>query len=433
MKNGKTIFDRGSLPPGTSYANTLAEKSFSINMKHLLLILGFLLAGSSHAQLPVPNSWVKKSDFTGLKRERSVAFTVNGVAFIGTGVDTAEIVRKDFWRYDDLTDSWTQVADLPGSERRNAIGFGIGDYGYVTTGMNKASATDIGATKLNDNWRYEPATNIWTQVAGFPGNNGQGMYFGACFVIDDKAFIVGGKHGPNNYTSAMYMYDPAQDLWYLAASFPGGVRYQLSALSIDGKGYVGLGTDQDLYRQDWWEYKLETNSWAQRADLPGSARASAVTFTIGQRGYVCMGTNGGMLDDLWEYNPYSNSWSSRAPYGGSPRKNAIAFVLGSRAYVGTGKGISGKKQSVHEYHPMQSLGLDEETLEVSVYPNPATDFVRVKSDITPDALDLFDMNGQKVLSATKTNELNVQNLDPGNYRLAISKDHLTACKSILIR
>lgn len=403
-------------------------------MKALLLIGSICLSTIGFGQTqPIPNSWVKKSDFTGLKRERAVAFTINGVGYIGTGVDTAEVVRKDLWRYDDLTDSWTQMADLPGSERRNAVGFAIGDYGYITTGINTANATDAGALKQNDNWRYDPSTNSWTSMAAFPGNNGNGMYFGACFVVNDQAFVVGGKHGPNNYTSNMYMYDPAQDLWYQAANFPGGLRYQLSALAVGDKGYVGLGTDQDLYRKDWWEYKPSTNTWAQRSDLPGSARASAVTFTVGDRGYVCMGTNGGMLDDLWEFNPFDNSWSVRAPYGGSPRKNAAAFVLGSRAYVGTGKGVSGKKQSMHEYHPLQTLGLDNQTLEIAVYPNPSSDYIHVQSTSQPENIILISMLGEVVRSAENTDILTVNDIPPGPYQLRVIQGNKTANTSITIQ
>lgn len=406
-------------------------------MKQVLLILFLAVTSFGFGQTPpppppVPNSWIKKADFTGLKRERAVAFAINGVGYIGTGVDTAETVLKDLWRYNNATDSWTQMADIPGSERRNAVGFSIGDYGYITTGINTANATDIGATKLNDNWRYDPSSNSWSVMSPFPGNNGAGMYFGACFVLDDEAFVVGGKHGPNNYTPNMYMYNPAQDLWYLAADFPGGVRYQLSALAVDGKGFVGLGTDQDLYRKDWWEYKRTTNTWAQRADLPASARASAVTFTIKDRGYVCMGTNGGMLGDLWEYNPFDNSWSVRAPYGGSARKNAVAFVLGSRAYVGTGKGVSGKKMSMHEYHPMWTLELDEQELEIAVYPNPTSDYIRVASKFQPETLTLINMMGEEIRTAANTDNLTVSDLPPGSYRLLVQSGNKSANSPITI-
>lgn len=405
-------------------------------MKQLILLCFVLIGTLGFGQTttpPVPNSWIKKNDFTGLKRERAVAFTVNGVGYVGTGVDTAEIVHKDLWRYDDFTDSWTQMADIPGSERRNAVAFGIGNYGYITTGINKANATDVGAMLQNDTWRYDPASNTWTVRASFPGNGGNGMYFGACFVVNDQAYVVAGKHGPNNYSAAMYKYDPALDSWSTAANFPGGVRYQLSALSVDGKGYVGLGTDQDLYRQDWWEYKPSTDTWAQRADLPASERASAVTFTIGERGYVCMGTNGGMLDDLWEYNPFDNTWSVRAPYGGSPRKNAVAFVLGSRAYVGTGKGVSGKKMSIHEYHPMQTLGLTENDMKVAVYPNPASEYIKVKSDLLPESIVIIDVNGREVRSVQNSDYLTLIDLPRGHYRVLVQRGNQTANTSLIIQ
>lgn len=406
-------------------------------MKYFVLLLIGCIANITYSQTsqtpPVPNSWIKKNDFTGLKRERAVAFTINGIGYIGTGVDTAEVVHKDLWRYDDLTDSWTQMADLPGSERRNAIGFAIGDFGYITCGMNTPNATDAGAQKQSDMWRYDPASNAWTAMANFPGNNGNGMYFGTSFVVDDLAYVVSGKHGPNNYTASMYRYDPGSDSWATMTPFPGGVRYQLSALSVAGKGFVGLGTDQDLYRRDWWEYKPSTDTWAERADLPASARASAVTFTIGERGYVCMGTNGGMLDDLWEYNPFDNNWTSRAPYGGSPRKNAVAFVLGSRAYVGTGKGESGKKQSMQEYHPMQTLGTESLELEVAVYPNPTRDFIYITSEFIPETIELYTMTGQKVRSGENTHVLNVENLPSGHYRLIATQGNKTANSPIIIQ
>ena len=71
------------------------------------------------------NYWTKKTDFTGLKRERAIAFTVDDFAYIGTGVDTAEFVHKDFWQYDPIVDVWVQVADLPGTARRNASAFSM--------------------------------------------------------------------------------------------------------------------------------------------------------------------------------------------------------------------------------------------------------------------------------------------------------------------
>lgn len=380
-----------------------------------------------------PNSWVKKADFGGLKRERAVAFTANGFGYVGTGVDTAEIVHNDFWKYDASNDTWAQVADMPGIVRRDAVAFAINEIGYVTTGINAVTSSEIGANKLADTWRYDPVLNSWTAAADFPGNGGQGIYFAAAFVVEGKGYVVGGKQGPNNYSSQTYRYDPTLDQWAIVAPFPGGVRYQLSAFAVDNKGYAGLGTDQDMYRYDWWEYKPSTNTWAQRADLPASSRSNAATFTIGSRGFVCTGSNGGVLGDLWEYNPFSNSWSVRATYGGTARKSAIAFVIGTSAYVGTGKGESGKKASMHQYYPMSTLGIDEMAFEVNVYPNPTSEKVFVKSDASIETLQLFDLNGRNVRSVKGQNHMTVADLSAGNYTLRIASNEAVIQKQLIIR
>lgn len=401
-------------------------------MKQLLLVLILFSGFFGYSQ--VPNSWTKRSDFGGLKRERAVAFSANGYGFVGTGIDTAENVLRDFWRYDALTDSWTQVADLPGTVRRDAVAFALNDFGYVTTGLNADESNEVGAMKLSDMWKYDPTANSWSVVASYPGNSGQGVYFAAAFVVEGYAYVVGGKWGPNSYSNELFRYDPVLDQWTALAAFPGGVRYQLSAFGIGDKGYVGLGTDQDLYRNDWWEYKPSTNTWAPRADLPASERANAATFTIDDRGFVCTGSNGGVLGDLWEYNPYSNTWISRAPYGGSARKSATAFVLDNRAYLGTGKGASGKKQSFYEYNPMWTLGTNEIAAEVRVYPNPASEVVNVQSNFPIDALRLMNLQGKVVKEVSQNESIAVHDLPSGVYILsAIQEDQIVSSQKIIIQ
>ena len=212
--------------------------------------------------------------------------------------------------------------------------FSINDKGYVGTGMTTPASTDPGAMKLSDFWEYSPTTNTWLQKASYPGGFGAGIYFATAFNIDSKGYICGGKRGPNNYSSQLWEYKPAQDIWTQMPSFPGGIRYQLSSFAIDFKAYVGLGTDQDMYRKDIWEFDASTNQWNAKADFPASERASATTFSLGQRGFVCTGSNGGVLDDLWEYNPFTDSWTVRASYGGSARKGAVGFTINGKSICG---------------------------------------------------------------------------------------------------
>ena len=401
-------------------------------MKHLLILilLSFPIIGYSQAG----NFWTKKNDFSGLKRERAVAFTIDGKAYVGTGVDTAEVVHKDFWEYDPFLDAWTQVADLPASVRRNAVGFSIGSLGYVGTGIDSASASAPFSQILKDFWSYDPTLNSWTQKADYPGGSGSGIYFATGFSIGNFGYICAGKRGPNNYLNQLWKYDPSTDQWTSGPPFPGGKRYQLSSFVIGDIAYVGLGTNQDIYTKDIWAFDGITETWSARADLPASERASAMTFVIGQKGYVCMGANGGYLDDLWEYNPFSDSWSVKASYGGSARKNGVGFSLHGKGYVGTGKGYSGKKQSMQEYTPTGFAGIDELEIEINVYPNPSSDFISVETQSASiDEVSIYNSAGKLVLKEKNVAQINVSQIHSGNYIVrAHSNNQVIAQQRLII-
>lgn len=382
--------------------------------KKLLVII--LIFTSQLVAAQTENFWVKKADFAGLKRERAIAFTIGQLAYVGTGVDTAEIVYRDLWSYDPVADVWAQLADNPGQPRRNAIAFSIGNYGYVGTGINANSVTETGATKLKDFWQYDPALNTWTQKADYPGGGGTGVYFATGFAVDSKGYICGGKMGPNWYSNHLWEYKPVLDQWTQLANFPGGVRYQHSSFVIDYNAFVGLGTDQDMYRKDFWKFDVSTNQWSAIADLPASERAASMTFTLGQRGYVCMGTNGGYLEDLWEYNPFANSWSSRATYDGAERKGGVGFSINGKGYVGLGKGYSGKKQSLYEYTPPAILDLAEQELKLLVYPNPVISELHIQVDNAElREIRIYSLSGREVKRTPYQDKIDLRDLQGGYY------------------
>ncbi len=366
-------------------------------MKRLLYTLLVLLPFLTVAQ--VPNTWTKKNDFTGLKRARAAAFSIGEYGYVCGGVDTSETVLKDLWKYDPKTDSWVQKADLPGSVRREAIAFTIDDLGYVGTGIDSNEA-QLGNT-LSDFWQYNPVTNTWAQKASFPGFGGLGIYFATGFSIDSKGYLCCGKIGPNFYSNQLWEYKPLNDSWTQRANFPGGVRYQLSSFVIGYEAFVGLGTDQDIYRKDLYRYSAGTNQWTACTDIPGPPRGGAASFSIGWRGFICTGTNGGMLDDLWEYNPFSNAWSVRSPYGGSERKNSISFVMGDTAYVGLGSGYSGKKESMHAYFPLPSVFVElseDERNNFAIYPNPIAEYFILQTENSEaSSFVIYSISGRKVL------------------------------------
>ncbi|MFK8046196.1 MAG: kelch repeat-containing protein [Crocinitomicaceae bacterium] len=392
-----------------------------------LVLTLFLLVSTLFAFGQNQNYWTKKNNFPGLKRERTISFSILTKGYVGMGIDTADNVMNDLWEFDAATSSWTQKASLPGSVRRNAVAFTLNKIGYVATGMDSAVAT-TGET-LNDMWAYDPASNQWAQKADFPGANSAGIYFATAFSINNKGYICGGKIGPNNYSNELWEYKPSIDTWAQLSNFPGGVRYQLASFAVENKGYIGLGVDQNIYRQDMWEYNPTNGNWQQMADFPGGVRGGAVTFSLQQRGFITLGGDGGFKKDLWEYNPFSDTWAIRSEFGGSARKNAFAFTIGNYAYVGTGKGASGKKESVYQYAPFNLLSVEKtERKRLLIFPNPSAN--GLVSITTPETgtITIQSLSGKKVYTGKITDfqtNINTQHLAPGVYFLTYEHSNLS--------
>lgn len=402
-------------------------------MKKWIFILLCAFSATIHAQNA--NSWVKKNDFAGFKREQAVSFSIGNRGYVATGVDTSETVLSDLWEYNPDLDSWTQRANLPTIGRRSASAFAVNGKGYVGLGLSADEAT-LG-TKFSDFWEYTPTSNTWLQKASYPGGFGGGVYYATAFAADNKGYVCGGKIGPSYYINELWEYKPSLDQWTQRASFPGGIRYNMSSLTINNVAYVGLGTDQDAYRCDWWRYHPGSNQWTAMTDFIGGNRGGASTFTCFGKGYVCLGTNGGLKGDLFVYDAALDAWYPRADYGGSERKQAISFTINNRAFVGLGSGASGKKGSMYEYIPGEFLGLEAEELEVSVFPNPTTDYIRVVcATNSPKTVQIRSILGQIYYSVeTAENELSipVEGWSAGTYYCEIRSNETNSVAAYAIQ
>jgi N-acetylneuraminic acid mutarotase len=391
---------------------------YSLSSKWMLAVSCMAMVSLTVAQ---SNTWVKMSDFPGGKRERAVAFSIGNFGYVGTGTDTAEVVRKDFWQYDALNDTWTQIAELPGLARRDAVAFALNNLGYVGTGMSDHVSSN--GLLLKDFWSYDPQLNQWDSIAPYPGNQMNGVYFATGFSVSGKGYVCGGKVGNSAYSSELWEYKPSVNAWIPRAPFPTGIRYMLSSFTIADHAYVGFGATEDVYKRDLFRYNPGSNTWTPMPDLPGNVRGGASTFVLQDKGYICGGYDGGLLDDLWEFDPVANAWNIRAYFGGSERRNAVAFSINnSFAVVGLGKGYSGKKESIYRYFPTSYL--DMEGIEVSpfsVVPNPSSSAVQVRGPVENiQELEVLNLNGQKVFHWTPNcGPLNLPSFDQGAYFLQI--------------
>lgn len=390
----------------------------------LLLILLFI---ECNAQ----SNWTQRANYAGGKRLFVVCFTIGNKAYVGTGLDSNNTKKNDFWEYDISNDTWTQKATFPGAPRFHAIAFSIGTKGYIGGGQDANNF-------FSDFYEYDPGNNTWTQkasIGGFPRGGA------AAFSIGLKGYVATGapSNSIGSAISDLWEYNPITNSWSSKANFPGVARVGAAAFTIGNKGYFGLGFNGSS-KSDFWEYDPTTNSWLQKASFP-SNRSGAVGFNVNGKGYIGLGqdtTNYAL--DFFEYNSQNNTWSSIGNFGGSNRATAFAFSTGTRAYVGTGA----QPLNLNFYNDFYELTYIPSAIKTvfdsdmffKFYPNPTKDLICIEFRyINSGKVSLLNSLGEVVHAenfySDKIN-INAGSFPRGYYCLKIQTENGFTSRSLLI-
>lgn len=231
---------------------------------------------------------------------------------------------NDLWKYEIATNSWTWVSgnnttgtygiygtqgvansyNMPGA-RYSSILCLYNNEIWLVGGLGRALSGANGA--LNDVWKYNLSTGLWTWMKGQQLTNRQGVY--GLQGVTDPANTPGGRYGHN------FWLDSIGNLWVMM-------------------GYGYNGNSQYGYLNDVWKYNINSNEWAwikggNAVHVPanyGTFGLGYGTSTPGSRwkpttwvdkyghfwlfgGYGrCVSAAYGQLNDLWQYNPSSNEW-----------------------------------------------------------------------------------------------------------------------------
>jgi N-acetylneuraminic acid mutarotase len=234
--------------------------------------------------------------------------------------------KSDLWRYDPATNMWTWMkggsginaagvygtmgtansANLPGARRDGAAWTDAAGNFWLLGGEGYAAAASSG--RLNDLWKYNPATNEWTWIKGDSTTNVTGVYG---TVLTSAA---GNKPGARN--AGVTWSDAAGRLWLF-----GGNGYGSSG---------GVGRLNDLWRYDptvnEWTW-MKGESFAGGSAVYGGASPGTTTdFTRPGPRYGAVawkdkdglfwlaggngsGSSAGKPGDVWRYNPSTNQWT----------------------------------------------------------------------------------------------------------------------------
>ncbi len=186
----------------------------------------------------------------------------------------------------------------------------------------------------------------WAPIKSMGGGPTDGCF---SFSLNGKGYVGGGSNG-----SHVRQYDTTTNVWTLKGNAPGNKTRGFGfAFSAHGKGYAGCGSDAMGAMADMWMYNDTANSWTPRADFPGGKRNAMLCFVINDTAYIGGGfdSSGGEWDDFYKYDPFNDTWTQLAylPMGavGFPS----SFVIGNKGYLVTGMVGTTESNGLWEYNP----------------------------------------------------------------------------------
>ncbi len=276
----------------------------------------------------------------------AISFTYNGKLYTGLGHNES-VFDKIIFEYDPVTKAWNEFTSLPTSSGKfsNAVCFIVKgvqiqtgvyrDFLYVGTGLtDQGDATD-------EFWRYDLKNDTWVELRDGSKFSGGPRQNAVAFSVNGKGYVALGTINSGAPVESVYEFDPEyadvsgfypQGKWKKVTSFPGGKRTQAIAFTIGDIAYIGCGQNETgIYKKDFWSMSLtvdEEVSWARKREFPGTARIEAVGMNIGEMGFIGTGLDADSLrSDYWRYNPFVNDWDERAKFLGKPRMEAMGIGL----------------------------------------------------------------------------------------------------------
>lgn len=192
----------------------------------------------------------------------------------------------------------------------------------------------------------------WTQKANFTS----ARFAASSFSVNGKGYICLGSDA-QNYFNDLQEYDNITNTWQSKAQFPGALRRTAISFVIDSLAYVGLGWNNNgpSTYTDMYSYNPNQDTWTSIASYPGNGGRQSMAAAVLGKGYVVGGITNFQTpysNQLWEYDPLINSWAQKVNFSGGSRAGGIMFGIDSLVYCGLGHNTIIDYQDLWAYNPI---------------------------------------------------------------------------------
>lgn len=418
-------------------------KNFTMTIKSISILVFVLLAASGNSFA----KWKLKTDMPIFSQGRwgMQTFQINGKMYSGGGYEGNFLSANDFYSFDPVTKVWAPKNNLPGTNanRSGGIGFTINGKAYMGLGIENFNSFTDPWNFLTDLWEYDDATDTWTKKADLPG---KGVGFTGVFILNNKAYVVGGATGKSDAdgTNQVYEYDPATDKWTKKADYPAtSIKGQPFAFAVNDKGYISCGVLDGLGTNETYEYDPVTDKWTKKSNYPEPSITAGVSFVANGVAYCGLGSKG--VGDyslsFYYYDPANDSWhyAAGSEFNFNGRMFAKVATINDKVYVGGGWRIDNGSQTFfrdwYEIDPAVAVNVDEvhTTNKILIYPNPANDIVYIASEGENIKYSIYSVTGILVQQGIiDNNKINTAEIPTGNYMLKLTSNNFSESRILSI-
>lgn len=400
------------------------------NYKYIFLLTFVVVCETLAAQ------WTQLGDLPNLERDDGVGAVVNNKAYFGTGRKTGGALGSDFYSLDLSAYTWSTIAAMPaGSERQYAAAFSYSNYVFVCGGVNDAN------TIFSDTYRYNTVTNTWTTVAPKPGTP---VFAAFSFTIGDKAYVVSGRSGPTDseLSNEVWEYDMGANVWVQKNNIPFAPQWRGSGASLNNSGYILFGKDAALhYHRELYKYNALGDAWTKAADFPQTKRFYSTMQSSGGQLVIFGGIDSlnTLYNETWFYDE-TGGFSQGPSLPSSARKGGMSCAIPGKFFYTCGINTSAR---LKETWLLASLptGVEEHANSniFTVHPNPFTDHINISAAKNGQisGIELRNMLGQTIFSTATNNDplisIDLPQTEKGIYFLVVTSANGNSTVKKLVR
>ena len=251
---------------------------------------------------------------------------------------------------DSLPGDWKKLASFPGPHRRLSIVFVLNGKAYVMGGKS------LEEVKYSDLWVYDPLFDEWIEKSNL--NFGSiTSEEGGVFVVENIAYLV--------TKDDLLKYEVDSDNWLSIGEGVPGDQKQFTVFAIGNKGYAGNGHFDGWF----YEYNVINNEWTAKAKYPGEAMYQRYGMSNNSNGYVGFGDewpSNSFANEFYAYDPVRNEWIQKTSFLGFSRirKGMSFFSLNNKIYMGMGRNINDFDfADLFEYNPAQNEWFEMKSMD----------------------------------------------------------------------